>query len=110
MVKPAVVQNRCYANTGWDREVRRYCSQNGIVYQGFSVLTANPQALHHRSVVELAARVGKTPEQVIFRFALEVGMVALTGTTSVQHMREDLDIYDFELGAEAVEAIENLAA
>ena len=109
-VKPAVVQNRCYADRGWDLRVRRLCQQNGIVYQGFSVLAANPQVLHHRSVVELAAKFGKTPEQVIFRFALEVGMVALAGTTSVQHVRDDLGVYDFELGAEAVEAIENLAA
>ena len=35
--------------------------------------------------------------QVIFRFALQVGMIALTGTTSAAHMAEDLSIYDFEL-------------
>jgi diketogulonate reductase-like aldo/keto reductase len=107
-VKPAVVQNRCYAAMGWDREVRQYCARAGIVYQGFSLLTANPQVLHDRSVTELASRLGKTVEQTIFRFALEVGMVALTGTTSVQHMGEDLDILDCELGAEAVATVENL--
>jgi diketogulonate reductase-like aldo/keto reductase len=36
-------------------------------------------------------------------------MVVLTGTTAVQHMREDLDIYDLELDAEAVDAMENLS-
>ena len=35
--------------------------------------------------------------QVIFRFALQVGMIALTGTTSATHMAGDLSIYDFEL-------------
>src|SRR5438067_537278 len=38
---PAVVQNRCFARLGWDREVREFCRTHGIVYQGFSLLTAN---------------------------------------------------------------------
>src|SRR5687767_7267124 len=40
-VPPAFVQNRCYASTGWDREVRAVCQANGIAYQAFSLLTAN---------------------------------------------------------------------
>src|SRR5205823_6336060 len=39
-VAPAIVQNRCYARTGWDREVRAICRERGIVYEGFSLLTA----------------------------------------------------------------------
>src|SRR5207247_853066 len=38
---PAFVQNRCFARRGWDREVRAFCADRGIVYQGFSLLTAN---------------------------------------------------------------------
>jgi diketogulonate reductase-like aldo/keto reductase len=41
-VKPMVVQNRCYASMGWDREVREICRTHNIIYQGFSLLTANP--------------------------------------------------------------------
>src|SRR5690606_10037733 len=44
-VKPRFVQNRCFAATGWDREVREFCAKNGMVYQGFSLLTANAAAL-----------------------------------------------------------------
>jgi diketogulonate reductase-like aldo/keto reductase len=44
-LKPMVVQNRCYASRGWDRGVREYCLANGIVYQGFSLLTANPHVV-----------------------------------------------------------------
>ena len=43
------------------------------------------------------------------RFALEVGMVALTGMTDAGHMREDLDIFDFRLEPGEVEGIEALA-
>src|SRR4051794_18780081 len=40
-IQPMVVQNRCYANRGWDRDVRKICRDHGITYQGFSLLTAN---------------------------------------------------------------------
>jgi len=59
--------------------------------------TANREVLGDRRVHEIAARAGTTVPQVIFRFALQVGMIALTGTTSATHMAEDLSIYDFEL-------------
>jgi diketogulonate reductase-like aldo/keto reductase len=48
--------------------------------------------------------------QVIFRFALQVGMIALTGTTSATHMAEDLSIYDFELQPDEVRALDELRA
>jgi diketogulonate reductase-like aldo/keto reductase len=107
-VKPAIVQNRCFAARGWDRAVRAFCNEQGILYQGFSLLTANPEVLRHRRVAALAASAGKTVPQVIFRFALQIGMIALTGTTSARHMAEDLDIHDFALEANDVSAIEAL--
>ena len=82
---------------GWDRAVRQFCGEREILYQGFSLLTANREVLGHRRVHEIAARTGTTVPQVVFRFALQVGMIALTGTTSAAHMAEDLSIYDFEL-------------
>jgi diketogulonate reductase-like aldo/keto reductase len=105
-VKPMVVQNRCFANRGWDRDVRQICLEQGIMYQGFSLLTANPYVVRHPRVKTIAQRVGAHPEQVVFRFAMQSGMVPLTGTTSRQHMKEDLGIYDFELTPEEVEFIE----
>jgi len=108
--KPAIVQNRCFAALGWDRAVRRFCRERDIIYQGFSLLTANREVLGHRRVHQIAARTGRTVPQVIFRFALQVGMVALTGTTSAAHMAEDLSVYDFELEPDEVVALEGLVA
>lgn len=108
-VPVAFVQNRCFARLGWDRAVRAVCEANGIVYQAFSLLTANPDALRHPVVGEIARRHGRTIPQVIFRFALEVGMIPLTGTTDRRHMEEDLRIYEFELAPEEVRRIEGLA-
>jgi diketogulonate reductase-like aldo/keto reductase len=109
-VKPAFVQNRCFAASGWDRDVRGFCAASGITYQGFSLLTANPAALRSRAVTHAARRLAKTPAQVVFRFALEVGMIPLTGTSSGSHMREDLACVDFELEPDEVRAIEGVGA
>ena len=107
---PALVQNRCFARLGWDREVRRFCRERKIIYQGFSLLTANPEAVHHPMVVELAARARATPAQIIFRFAQAVGMLPLTGTSNPDHMKQDLASSDVEMSAEELKAIESLAA
>ena len=105
-VKPAFVQNRCFARNRWDGEVRRFCAKTGMLYQGFSLLTANPRALASPAVAAAARRTGRTGAQVVFRFALEVGMLPLTGTTSPRHMEEDLGAFEFALLPPEVEAIE----
>ena len=79
---PAFVQNRCFAVRGWDRDVRTFCAQRRIVYQGFSLLTANPDVLGHPLVAGIAARSRATSAQVVFSFARAVGMLPLTGTAS----------------------------
>jgi diketogulonate reductase-like aldo/keto reductase len=105
-VKPVFVQNRCYARTGWDQLARRVCAQHRIVYQGFSLLTANRQVLAHAAVTQLAKRHGKTPAQIVFRFAQQIGMLPLTGTTDPKHMREDLACGDITLAPDELALIE----
>lgn len=104
--KPTFVQNRCFAQQGWDKDVRAFCKKNNIIYQGFSLLTANAfiiPRIHH-----IAERMRKTPAQIILKFTQQVGMLPLTGTTSDIHMKEDLAL-DFTLNEEDVFFIENIA-
>ena len=108
-VKPALVQNRCYARTGWDREIRAFCRAHDIGYQGFSLLTANRRELAGPTMARVVAKSGRTLAQVLFRFALQVGMIPLTGTSDSGHMREDLHSFDFALDEADVAAIESLA-
>lgn len=108
-VRPHFVQNRCYASRGWDRDVRAFCSENGIVYQGFSLLTANRQVLSSEVCVRLAKQHDRSIPQVIFRFAIHVGMMVLTGTTDPDHMRDDLDLFGFELDAQDIRRLETVA-
>jgi diketogulonate reductase-like aldo/keto reductase len=106
-IPPAFVQNRCYASRGWDREVRAVCARHGIVYQGFSLLTANRDVVqHHRGIRALAAKRGVTTAQLVFAFARRLGMVALTGTTSREHMAQDLASLAIELAPDEMAAIE----
>ncbi len=107
-IKPMVVQNRCYAVMGWDQEVREICRTYGIIYQGFSLLTANATVMNHPAVRAIAKRLGSSVAQVIFRFATQIGMLPLTGTTNAQHMKEDLQAYQFVLADEEIRQIENI--
>ncbi len=106
---PAFVQNRCFARLGWDREVRSYCNERKITYQGFSLLTANPKVLQHPPLIALATQMNATPAQIVFSFARAVGMLPLTGTTNIQHMKEDLASLELVLPPELVQAIESMA-
>ena len=109
-IPPRFVQNRCFAVTQWDRDVREFCAEQNIIYQGFSLLTANPQLFREPDMIKLARRHQKTVAQVIFRFAQQVGMLPLTGTTDDSHMREDLESSTFQLAEEDVRLIEGLGA
>lgn len=106
-IKPMVVQNRCFARLGWDKAVREICRQNQMMYQGFSLLTANPEVLEDPLVETIAKRLKATNEQVIFAFARQMGMTPLTGTTDTNHMREDLKAKVLELNAAELKQIES---
>ena len=104
-----VVQNRCFAALAWDRQVREICRAHGIIYQGFSLLTANQEVLVDPAIHAIAQRLGAGIAQVIFRFAMQVGMLPLTGTTNQRHMKEDLQAGRFTLSSEEIESIETIA-
>ena len=106
---PAFVQNRCYARHGWDRDVRAFCRDRSIIYQGFSLLTANAEVLRHPTVAALAAQENATPAQIIFAFARAVGMLPLTGTSNADHMKQDLASREITLPPNAVAMIESIA-
>jgi diketogulonate reductase-like aldo/keto reductase len=108
-LKPMVVQNRCFAALGWDKEVREICQAHGIIYQGFSLLTANRRVLADQEIRTIAQRLGASIAQVIFRFAMQIGMLPLTGTTSQQHMKEDLQAEQLALATEEIQRIETIA-
>jgi diketogulonate reductase-like aldo/keto reductase len=106
---PAFVQNRCFARLGWDRDVRRFCKECGITYQGFSLLTANQEVVNHVPLMKIAEEMNLTMAQLIFAFARAIGVLPLTGTSNADHMQQDLASRELQLPPELVEAVESIA-
>lgn len=107
-VKPHYVQNRCYANRAWDHSVRAICKQHDIIYQGFSLLTANRNLWQSEALSKLAEKHDATTAQIIFRFCQLRGMLPLTGTTDPAHMQQDLASERLALSEDELSAIEFL--
>lgn len=106
--KPAVLQNRFYADSGYDVELRKFCLENGVTYQSFWTLSANPHVLENEVVRELAKKYSTTPAVILYRCLSESGMVPLCGTTSEVHMKEDLGLMGFGIKSKEVESIFDL--
>jgi diketogulonate reductase-like aldo/keto reductase len=107
-IKPAVLQNRFYADTGYDAELRAFCDANAIRYQSFWSLTANPQLLGSEPVIRAAMRRRVQPPQIFYAYLMAKGITPLDGTTSVEHMREDLAVCDLRLSGDEIAAIDRL--
>lgn len=107
-IKPSVLQNRFYAESGYDKELREWCDQEGIVYQSFWSLSANPHLLKSREFFALTQEYDKTEAQILYRYLHQMGIVPLIGSTSSQHLKEDLDIFSFQLRADEVASISSL--
>ena len=99
-LKPSFIQNRCFAALGWDKAIRNFCKGSQIQYQGFSLLTANRSELSQPSIAMLVKKYKRTIPQIVFRFTQQKGAIPLTGTSSRQHMQDDLNVHDFELTPE----------
>jgi len=109
-VKPHFLQNRCFARNFWDKRIRDLCKENNIIYQGFSLLTVNKKELiSSEEMKKITQKYDRTIPQVVFRFAHQLGIIPLTGTTDRTHMQEDLKIFDFELTDDELDSVEKIA-
>ena len=106
--KPHFIQNRFYADSDYDKELRLWCDTKNIRYQSFWSLTANLHLLADETIRKLAHKYKKTLEQIFFRFLTQIEITPLTGTSSLEHMSDDLHIFDFELSMDEIENINNL--
>jgi diketogulonate reductase-like aldo/keto reductase len=94
-IKPSVLQNRFYAESNFDTELRQFCKEHGIKYQSFWTLSASRDALASLEAKALAAEKGLTPQTLMFAFLMSLHYVTpLSGTTSQVHMAEDVAVME----------------
>ena len=104
-VKPSVVQNRFYAQSDYDKDIRKFCLKNKIIYESFWSLSANPHILSSDILQKLAKKYKRSEAEIFYRFLNYINIVPLNGTTSKEHMIADLNIGEFELLEEEIDVI-----
>jgi diketogulonate reductase-like aldo/keto reductase len=104
-IKPSVLQNRFYEDSAYDQKLREFCSEHHVIYQSFWSLTANGHKISKPVFGELSKKYGVSNEVIFYRFLIECGIAPLNGTTSREHMKEDLKVFDFSLTKEEVKSI-----
>lgn len=107
-IKPSVVQNRFYADTYYDKTLRIWTQERGIIYQSFWTLSANPHLLHSLIIQNIANIYAKSAEQIFYRYVTQEDIIPLNGTTSSWHMKEDLSIFEFTLKPMEIKQITTL--
>lgn len=107
-IKPSFVQNRFYAETEYDREIRLWCDKHHLCYQSFWTLSANAHLLNSTFFIALASKYSKTSAQIMYRYISHKGIIPLIGSTSKAHLNDDLAIFTFELAPDEIEKIDSL--
>jgi len=107
-IKPSVVQNRFYRESDYDKPLREWAKEQGIIYQSFWSLSANPHIVQSKTLQIIANKYHKSVEQIFYRYLMHEGIVPLNGTTSIKHMAEDLGIFEFSLSFEEISLISTL--
>jgi diketogulonate reductase-like aldo/keto reductase len=89
------------------RETRALCAERGIVVEAYSPLTRG-QKLGHPAVVAVAARVARSPAQVLLRWGVQRGMVVLPKSTHPARIAENAALFDFTLDERALADLDAL--
>jgi 2,5-diketo-D-gluconate reductase A len=91
------------------RELRDWHTERQIATESWSPL-AKGELLSDATIGEVAARYGKTPAQVILRWHLQLGNVVIPKSVTPERIRDNIEIFDFELDNGDMQAIERLDA
>lgn len=104
-VKPAVNQVECHPLLTQE-ELRRFCREQNIAFQAWSPIMKGQLDLP--VLTELAAKYGKTPAQIVLRWDLQHDILTIPKSIRAERIRENADIFDFELSAEDMARIDAL--
>ena len=102
VIPPAVIQNENHLYYQGS-SLRDYVAQYGIVMESwypFGGRGHTQESFSNETVMELAEKYGKTPAQIILRWQLQSGFIAIPGSSNPDHIAENYDIFDFSLSGE----------
>lgn len=88
--------------------IRAFCQKNGIVVEAWSPLMKGRDALTEPVITDIAARHGKTPAQVVLRWHLQHGIIAIPKSVTPSRIQENLDIFEFMLSPDDMRQIDQL--
>ncbi|EOH72316.1 MULTISPECIES: aldo/keto reductase [Enterococcus] len=103
-VTPAVNQIELHPYWVQERMVKAN-QERGIISEAWSPLGRGSDALKESVITELAEKYGKNPAQIILRWHVQRGVVPIPKSRNLQHQRENLAIFDFELSQTEIERI-----
>jgi D-xylose reductase len=117
-IRPSVLQVELHPLLTQER-LLRFCREEGIVVTGFSPLgapsyfslgMANPgeSVIQTELVKEIARRHDRTPAQIMLRWGVQRGTAIVPKTTSVEHLKENLALFDFQLTGREMKSISAL--
>ena len=105
-VAPAVNQIE-FSPFLYQKEILEYCRQRGIVVEAYSPLTRG-RRLNDRRLRAIAAKYGRSPAQILLRWGLQHGLVMIPKSSQPDHIRENANVFDFEIRAEDMVALDAL--
>lgn len=99
-IKPAVLQNETHPYHQ-SRSVKRHIAPLGTVMESWYPLGGRGTGIRtlsqHEVITSVASTHGKSPYQILLRWHLQSGNIAIPGSTNAEHIAENYDIFDFEL-------------
>eukprot|EP00466_Bigelowiella_natans_P003624 jgi/Bigna1/87750/estExt_fgenesh1_pg.C_230197 len=109
-VKPMIYAMPLHGHLGWERDARKFCQENGIIFQALNILNGNDWVLVLKddTVLAMAYQRSVSSKVILLRFALQAGMVNVIDVDEPYLMREYMQVYDIELSPDEMWYIETM--
>jgi diketogulonate reductase-like aldo/keto reductase len=106
-VRPAVNQVE-FSPFLYQRDLLEFCNKSRIQVEAYAPLTAGERLLDPR-IVAIAKKHGRTNAQVLLRWAIQHELVVIPKSSHAERIAENVQIFDFELGADEISALDGLS-
>merc|ERR1719499_1026873 len=114
-IQPAVLQVECHPYCTQEN-LLKYCNENGMVMTAYSPLGSpdrpwaskdDPSLLQDENLAKIATQYGKTPAQILIRFAVDRGIVVIPKSVTPSRIEQNLSVGDFKLSDDDISVIMN---